>query len=390
MPFSIDPPTMFLALVASTMAAVFLLLWCFWLNRGERSLLWLAVGFAFGSVANLMLAGRGALPEWVAIDVGIAMLLTGISCLWVSARVFNGRPVGLWIPVGGPALWLVACSVPAIYANLDARVATGSLISAIYYLLAAREFMVKDGLLTRYAMSAVLVVHAIVVLLRIPLVLSDGVPGLAAARPHWFGISALEAAVIIQMLAFLMVSLTKERVERRLRTAALTDPLTGIGNRRAFFEWSAAAITEDSGRPFATVIFDLDRFKEINDRFGHPTGDAVIQAFANAAAGCVGTAGFVARLGGEEFAVALPDMTGLEACLMADEIGRAFRAEVVAMARSGLAASASAGVAQSPSEPYSIDDLLTSADRALYAAKGLGGGQVCVDGSAAGVAPRAA
>ena len=375
----IDPPTMFLALVASTAAAVLLLLWCYLLNRSERSLLWVALGFLIASIANLLFAMRRAIPEWVMVDAGVALLLFGLSSIWCAARVFNSRPVTVWVPLAGPVLWLLLCRVPVFYGNFDARVIGATVIGAAYYVAGAREFRVKDGLLTRVAISAVLAIQGVVILLRIPFIVMDGQKGLTAFEGSaWFGIATLEAAVFIQVITFLMVSLTKERVESRLRSAAHTDSLTGLGNRRAFFEWGNAAVARSarSGTPVSAILFDLDRFKDINDRFGHPVGDAVIQIFAAVARNRVRAGDFVARLGGEEFAIALPDTTAAEACLVATEVNQAFAAAVGAMAPAGLSGTVSAGVAQSPATSCSLEDLLSAADRALYEAKSVGRGQV--------------
>ena len=149
MGLSIDPVTMFVALVASTVAAMLVLLWGYWLNRGEKSLLWTALGFLLMAVGNFLIAGRDTLPEWLAVVAGGAVLLCAVSFIWIAARVFNGRPVALWAPPAGAAVWLVACAVPAFYANFDARVIAVSVITAIYYIAAAREFAMRDGLLTR-------------------------------------------------------------------------------------------------------------------------------------------------------------------------------------------------------------------------------------------------
>jgi diguanylate cyclase (GGDEF)-like protein len=174
-----------------------------------------------------------------------------------------------------------------------------------------------------------------------------------------------------------MISLTKERVERRLRDAALTDSLTGVGNRRAFFDWTEAALARSvrTRSPVAAILFDLDRFKDVNDRFGHPVGDAVIQAFADSARRRLRAGDFIARLGGEEFAVALPDTTAEQACRIATDINESFTEAVAAMDVSGLVGSASAGVAASHARPE-LFDLLAAADRALYEAKALGRGLV--------------
>jgi len=380
MAISLDPATMFIGLMASTFAAVLLLLWTYALNRHERSLLWVALGFLLGSISILSIAGRATLPTWISIEFGVAVLLAGIGLVWVATRTFNGRPPRGWVVAVGPAIWLIACRMPGFVDNFDARMILSSLIIGAYYLLAAMEIRRGEPLKTRTVASAVLVVQAIFVLVRVPLVVLDSPSGtLSFADTSWFSISALEAVIFVQVISFLMISLTKERVEARLRAAALTDALTGLPNRRAFFEWAEAAIARGARNqsPMAAIVFDLDRFKEINDRFGHPIGDAVIQTFAAAARQRLRAGDFVARLGGEEFAVALPDTTGAEACLVALQVSQAFEAAVAAMAPGGLSGTACAGVAETPvTTACSLEDLITAADRALYEAKKMGRGQV--------------
>lgn len=379
MAFALDPFTMFIALVASTVAAVFLLLWCYALNRHEKAPLWLGLGFFLSSTSNTFLILRASIPEWLFVDVGGALLLLGIASIWIAARSFNGQPVPLWVVLAGPLFWLAICRVPAIYQNYDARLIVLSVLSAIYYLVAAAAFFKRDGLFNRFAIAAALAFHASLVLGRIPFVLTDDGRGmLSFTSTPWFGVATLEAAIFIQIFAFLVVSLIKERVENRLRTAALTDALTGLPNRRAFFEWGEAAIArgERNNSPVSAIVFDLDRFKEINDRFGHPVGDAVIQTFAAAARNRLRAGDFVARLGGEEFAVALPDTTGAEASLVALQINQTFEEAVAAMAPGGLRGTACAGVAETPATACTLEDLVTAADRALYEAKDIGRGQV--------------
>ncbi len=380
MAITLDPATMFIGLMASTFAAVLLLLWTYVLNRHERSLLWVAVAFLLSSISILAMAGRETLPKWVSIELGVAVLLTGIGLVWVAARTFNGMPTRPWIVAIGPAIWLMACRIPGFVDDFDARMILSALLIAPYYGLAAIEFRRGDRLKTRIITSVVLLGQSAFVLVRVPLVILDSPAGTASfADSSWFSISALESAIFVQVVSFLMISLTKERVENRLRAAALTDALTGLPNRRAFFDWAEAAIARGArnGSPVAAIVFDLDRFKDINDRFGHPVGDAVIQTFAAAARHRLRAGDFVARLGGEEFAVALPDTTGAEACLVALQVNQAFEAAVAAMAPGGLSGTACAGVAQTPvTTACTLEDLIIAADRALYEAKNIGRGQV--------------
>jgi len=370
---------MFIALVASTAAAVLLLLWCYAVNRRQTSLLWLASGFFLSSLASVFLAIRNAIPDWVLVGVGVTALLLGTSLFWCAARAFNGRRIIPWVPLVLPGIWLAAMALPAVNGSFDGRMVLLTVLTAVGYLMAAYEFHQRDGLFNRVALSAVLAIHAVLVLARIPFMLLDDGQGLVGfTTTEWFGVATLETTITIQVITFLVVSLIKERVEHQLRAVALTDSLTGLGNRRAFFDWTNAAIarSERNGSPLSVVVFDLDRFKEINDRFGHPVGDDVIRAFADTARDRLRAGDFVARLGGEEFGIALPDTKGAEASLIALHVNQAFEQRILAMNLDGLEGSACAGVAECPASACSVQDLLTRADRSLYEAKALGRGQV--------------
>ncbi len=116
-----DPPAFFLALVVSTLVDALLLLWCWLQNRSDRTLVWASSGFACAAAGNLLLMGRGKLPDVLSIDTAVTLVLVGYSFAWIAAVVFNGRRVRLEICLLGPALWLCACRLPSFYQLYDAR-----------------------------------------------------------------------------------------------------------------------------------------------------------------------------------------------------------------------------------------------------------------------------
>lgn len=371
-----DPATLFLVLVVTSASGALLLTWCWLQNRAERTLLWTAAAYVGVAIGTALFTGRGTLPDRLSIDLANAFAMLGMAFAWAAGRVFNGRRVTLWVTASGPLLWLAACQIPAFYETFAARVVLSSVTVAVYAALAAREFARReDGLLGRLPVTAVLAVHAGFIILRIPLALDTPgeLPGIYQAQ--WFAPVALEAIVFAQVIAVLMVSLTKERVEKRLNAAALTDALTGLANRRALLEHGAAALSDAArrGQPVAVIAFDLDRFKDINDRFGHPVGDAVLKAFAAAATATLRPADIVGRLGGEEFAVVLPGASASEAVAIAERLMAAFRAGSAAVEGCDEGCTTSAGVAASANGQTTIEQLLLAADRALYAAKRDGG-----------------
>ena len=384
MDLQLDPTTIFVALIAATSAAVALLLWTYWLNRHERSLLYTAIAFGLTAIGLVAMTVRETLPSWIYVQIGVSIILLGTSMVWGIARAFNGKRLPWAWMLGAPLSWMAACAIPGFIDDLSSRIAFSSLIIGASYIAAAFEFhRVRDGLRTRQFTTIVLGVQAVFVLVRIPVMVLDATPGARYfADSSWFAISMLESAIFVQVMSFLMISLTKERVESRLSDAALTDSLTGLGNRRAFFGWaeSALARSERNGATLAIIIFDLDRFKEINDRFGHPVGDAVIRAFAECTDLRIRRGDFAARLGGEEFAVVLPETTASSAFIVATEVIAAFADAVTAMGIPDLMGTACAGIAESGVGTETLAEVMAAADRALYEAKNIDRSQVRISG----------
>jgi two-component system, cell cycle response regulator len=161
---------------------------------------------------------------------------------------------------------------------------------------------------------------------------------------------------------------------RRNRLLADLDGLTGLHNRRYFHEMLAREVARAQryGRELALVVFDLDDFKSINDRIGHLAGDAVLAETAERARDVVRSADIACRIGGDEFAVLLPEASGREAELLYGRLHRAVSSRPVAEAGS-VSVSAGIAVLQADDEPNTFFE---RADEALYRAKERGKGQV--------------
>lgn len=170
-----------------------------------------------------------------------------------------------------------------------------------------------------------------------------------------------------------------QQLMNRLRFLVDTDPLTGLNNRRAFQRTlkQELARAKRNGRSMAVLLIDVDRFKSINDRFGHPVGDEVLVALAEALTSGARNYDTVARLGGEEFGVLLPETDRAGSLVVAERIRVAVRS-----AKLGPEAlervTVSVGVAFAPDTPDDDEDkLLRRADEQLYRAKDSGRDRVC-------------
>lgn len=152
--------------------------------------------------------------------------------------------------------------------------------------------------------------------------------------------------------------------ERRLQTLVVEDPLTGLRNRRDLEKTMTRLI--DSGDPFAVLIFDLDHFKEINDRCGHDVGDLVLGRFGGLLAAHARDSDLAIRMGGEEFCLLLPRTEAGGAAVVAERI----RTEAPALgADLPIEPTVSVGFAVGGPGEASVRNILSAADRALYAAK---------------------
>ena len=161
-----------------------------------------------------------------------------------------------------------------------------------------------------------------------------------------------------------------QEVLQREQIRARTDELTGLCNRRAFFNLSRQlfSVAKRYATPLSVVMFDLDRFKQINDELGHQAGDEALRRVAHVLRQHTRHADVLARYGGEEFIVALPNTTVEQALAMAEIIRRAVAAEP-AEADGGVCVTISAGVAGTMPDDPDLEAAIRRADEALYTAK---------------------
>ena len=156
--------------------------------------------------------------------------------------------------------------------------------------------------------------------------------------------------------------------ERRLFDEAFVDPLTGLGNRRAVDQWIDVNGFRRDAAEFSVILVDIDHFKAVNDRYGHPVGDTVLQRLGSVMQRNVRDVDLVTRYGGEEFLILLPQADIERARLIAERIRQAIGAEQVSAGGTPVRVSASFGIAGSSGYDDRIK-LVSAADAALYRAK---------------------
>jgi diguanylate cyclase (GGDEF)-like protein len=291
--------------------------------------------------------------------------------IWNGVRLFRGRPV---IPVAsfaGALVWLSLCLFPVFAAGGTPRMILGVLVVATYTFCIAFELWRerRKSLRSRTAAIVVPSLHAAVFLL--PIAIRGLMPEIYAAS--WLAVFALETILYAVGTAFIVLLMVKDHFVDHYRHAASTDFLTGLLNRRAFLENALQLCAQQAprGKPVTMLVFDLDHFKSINDRFGHNVGDAALRVFAQVIRKSMRASDIIGRLGGEEFAAIVAEPADVAAPI-AERVRTSFEAAAVTIAGLSIGGTVSIGAASAAGMVTNIDALIARADVALYRAKGDG------------------
>jgi diguanylate cyclase (GGDEF)-like protein len=373
---SLDSITLYLV---ATMVAALLGAMLLFFGRQERNpaLIWWGTAYLLGaaSVALWTLAGH-ALGDMLSLALN-AVGFVACGMVWNAARVFHGRKPSLLGLVLGAMFW-IATVMTLDPKSIALRLTIGAAIVAIYAALTAAELWTerRKVLKRRWPAIAVPVLHGLVLML--PILLGD----LLHATDEKFGSSIWVTMFSVELVlyavgtVFVIFMLVSERTVTAHKTAASMDPLTGMLNRRGFSEACARLIEREAnaGRPATVLIFDIDHFKSINDRFGHPAGDELLKLFATIVLSTLRISDLSGRIGGEEFAALLPCPLE-EGVLAAERVREAFEASGIVSELGPVDTTVSIGVAGGPAGTE-LEVLLAAADTALYQAKRSGRNKV--------------
>jgi diguanylate cyclase (GGDEF)-like protein len=189
---------------------------------------------------------------------------------------------------------------------------------------------------------------------------------------RWVAIGTCFSGMVIALLTYLLI--INRRYRRQLVRLATEDSLTALPNRgrTAALATQALLTAFDRHEPLCIALIDLDRFKAINDRYGHAAGDRVLQEFAIMARASIRPSDTLGRWGGEEFLLVLPNTTLDVAVGMLDHLRLQAGLIVPSADEIDLRISISAGLAATGDEPCSLDEIVARADLALYEAKNSG------------------
>ena len=217
--------------------------------------------------------------------------------------------------------------------------------------------------------------------LGIPLIVQEKVIGLLAidsSEPNDF--SEQEIEIASEFAKQVATTLENARILQETQNRAVTDPLTGIYNRRGVIELGEVEFSRAMAlnRPFSAIMLDLDHFKKINDTYGHAAGDVCLHEFAQRCKSCIREIDYIGRYGGEELILLLPEAHMKASMNIAERLRTAISKTPVQYEGKEISITASLGVACIDENTNSLDMLIARADQAMYIAKHNGRNRVAV------------
>lgn len=346
--------------------------------RSIRGLgLW-AGAHAWIFMSAILFAGRGFLPDFLSIVVANLAVLTGVVFYHAGVEQFFGRRPAWarWIAILGllaPLLYWYALVEP----SYNARLILVCLVWAGIFLHMSWTIWRQgpENFSTRFT-AVVLLIHATVLLLRffsawMPLA-EEGLLTPTRVQSLYVGSNA----IMLLALGMGLILMAGDRLRAEFEHMASHDALTNVLTRRVFLDACEQELARcrRHGRSMALLLLDVDHFKAINDTHGHQMGDRVLIDLVERIASLLRRPDQLARFGGEEFVLLLPETTQDEAVTVAERI-----VAHVAQGRDGLPPiTVSIGVATNRPDEDQIDTLLARADKALYKAKDEGRNRVAL------------
>ncbi|AXF03719.1 sensor domain-containing diguanylate cyclase [Paraburkholderia hospita] len=337
-----------------------------------------ASGALVVSMSAILLALRGGIGDWLSVVVANVGLILGTGLWLIGSQLFYGlhpsrRFVALLLVIGVIAMSWMTWVHPSVAGR---TLCMSAILTVTFGLNSLTMLRLGKGSNTALYVGSMQLVQTVVTAAR----------GLSMFVPAWAstGLFAPDFIQKIYLITSALMSLTvtvgllfvaMDRLRNQLERQSFMDPLTGLLNRRAFLSahQQEREKTMRTGGLLSLMLIDLDHFKQVNDTYGHATGDRILIDFAKRVADLLPAPGHVARWGGEEFAVLLPRVRPDEARDHAERI----RQRVAQKDDATLPGyTCSIGVACMAASDATIEQLARDADEALYSAKR--GGRNCV------------
>lgn len=369
----LDFSTLYVIILLNSLG--FALVWALvsWSYRSLHAARYWLTGLIMTCLSGPALVAGGDRP--FLLYVGNTLVIASFAVIWQGVRVFYGKA-----PFWNHVVLIVAASVGAMAAYGTTTAANNIIFAAGQIVCVALAVATLLRAEERHLGAWVAAAAGIVLIVGQGAEASTNALRLMGAMTTeeyyqigpWFLVFAIIGASVWN-LGFLLM--TTDRLRAELHALATRDELTGLSNRRAlqerivFCEKSARR----KARSVSVLMIDLDRFKTINDGYGHAAGDAALAHIADVAKSNLRDGDFLARVGGDEFCMLLPDTDLAQATSIADGMTKAIANRPLQWRESEIVVSASIGIIEwKPGSAFGLAESLPLADKALFGTKRAG------------------
>ncbi|WP_019646136.1 GGDEF domain-containing protein [Novispirillum itersonii] len=346
------------------------------LARAVPGLRCLTLGMAIAGLSLFLLPVYDLPLPRITLFVASVLLVLSSVLSWYGLRVMllPGRPPVLplvTLMIGHPALVLYFSVLsPFVQMRLVVNSLTlaGMAVAIVIVLIRARQ--TSPAVL--WVMAGTQGIHAGFLLTRMVLMMQEN-----TLQPYPVPYSLIDRLLFLEVVLLLFITalctvmIVAERLQRELTHQARTDPLTNTLNRRGFQELAERELLKAarSARPLGVLVADIDHFKRLNDTYGHAAGDMVLQYFCALLNRALRQTDILARLGGEEFVIVLPETPPSEVMDVAERLRRTVQDTPMTFRDFLIPITVSIGVAYYPQSSDTLEGLQACADSALYRAK---------------------
>ncbi len=372
----LDPKTIAAMIVALTFLSAIMLALARTQARGMHGVGWWAwaeLSLALGLVCNLL---QTSISPWLAFVVGNTLLVTGLALAVNGIKLYKNEPPARALMAGVIGVsFLYYLWFGIIEPSASMRVTYTSGVLALLAAIAARHLLVPIGQPLRIAYwitGSAFAVYAMAMGTR-ALVIGVFDNGASAFTPTMLNMMTFAVSGFALLAAtFGFILMITYRMAVNMEKLASIDALTGALNRRSLEQRATHLAAQGTGRSIGVIMLDIDHFKLVNDRYGHPAGDYVLQEVTTLGRAQLRERDLFARMGGEEFCVVLAEGDEDSAVRIAERIRQACSKEPMVFNNSAIDVHLSAGVAAGKVTGGALEELIGEADLALYEAKQTG------------------
>ena len=369
-------------------AALSVVFYMAWLNFGRKqhALTW-SFAFLAGSLQWLCALNENLFPTretYLLVESALSMTLVTLGVRGHCQRTRCKRLPRNLLPMAMLVYAMVAWHI-VVNPHVGIKVAIVPTYAAVTLFLSA-WMIVRYRERTRppeWATAIFITVFGLTQIVSAGLAYQQGPLGESALTDLYLHFEFLTLPAGYMTMSMFIILMMASDISAKMKKLATRDQLTGVLNRRGFHEYGerAFAAAKRAGSPLSVIMTDIDRFKNINDKFGHAAGDAALVQFARMVSESRRSEDVIARVGGEEFALLLPGTELRDAMALADQLCSKVGSTPMDVTGVGMPMTSSFGVSSISKKDKSLDDMVLRADRALYRSKRAGRNQVDLESS---------